>query len=184
MIRAPAIISTERLTLRAVSIRDARALTEAYASDPEATKYLTFRTHHDIRETKRFLRAAVSSWRKGTVFTWVITLRQTGLLIGAIDAHMDKTHVMLGYVLSREYWNRGYMSEAVVAVTEWALAQEEIYRVWAVCDVENIASACVLEKAGMQKEGTLRQWVVLPNRSKTPRDCFCYGKVKAPNEND
>jgi ribosomal-protein-alanine N-acetyltransferase len=94
-----------------------------------------------------------------------------------IDIRME-THANLGYVLARPFWNRGYMTEAVVAVSSWALEQEEIARVWAVCDVENIASARVLEKAGFEREGMLERWMVLPNRGTEPRDCYCYGKVK------
>ena len=49
------------------------------------------------------------------------------------------------------------MTEVVRAVTDWALAQPEVHRVWAVCDVENLASARVMEKAGMAREGKLRR---------------------------
>ena len=47
------------------------------------------------------------------------------------------------------------MSEAARAVTQWALGRPEIFRVWATCDVENAASARLLERVGMQREGTL-----------------------------
>jgi [ribosomal protein S5]-alanine N-acetyltransferase len=50
--------------------------------------------------------------------------------------------------------------------------------VWAVCDVENAASARVLEKAGMRREGVLRRWAMHPNMGEEPRDSFCYAKVK------
>ena len=46
------------------------------------------------------------------------------------------------------------------------------------CDVENKASARVLEKVGMQREGTLRRYIVHPNISPEPRDCFVYSKVR------
>ena len=70
------------------------------------------------------------------------------------------------------------MPDAANAVVEWALAQPEIYRVWAVCDVDNLASARVLEKIGMQCEGLLRRYILHPNISEAPRDCWCYAKVK------
>ena len=71
------------------------------------------------------------------------------------------------------------MNEALKSVVEWALAQPEIYRVWATCDVDNVASARVLERAGMGREGVLRRWLVHPNLSDEPRDCLCYSIVKA-----
>ena len=53
-----------------------------------------------------------------------------------------------------------------------------MYRVYAYCDVENLASARVMEKAGMSFEGVLRRWGVHPNRSSEPRDCRCYAAVR------
>jgi len=70
------------------------------------------------------------------------------------------------------------MPEAAQAVVEWALAQPSIYRVWAVCDVDNLASARVLEKIGMQREGLLHRHIIHPNISAAPRDCWCFAKVK------
>ncbi len=66
------------------------------------------------------------------------------------------------------------MTEAVKAIVDWVLKQESIHRVWAFCDVENLASARVLEKVGMQREGVLRRWMIHPNVSDEPRDCYCY----------
>ena len=84
----------------------------------------------------------------------------------------------IGYVLSRNHWIRGYITEAAKAIVDWASSLEFIYRVWAVCDVENKASARVLEKVGMQREGILRRYIVHPNVSPEPRDCFVYSKIR------
>ena len=53
---------------------------------------------------------------------------------------------------------KGYITEAVKSIVDWAFKQQEIYRVWSVCDVDNIGSARVMEKVGMQREGILRRW--------------------------
>lgn len=45
------------------------------------------------------------------------------------------------------------MTEALRRVLEWTRCQPQIYRVWAECDVENVASARVLQKVGMEHEG-------------------------------
>ncbi len=178
MISAPAEILTTRLMLRKPSIGDAAQIHDAYVRDQEVTRYLTFRSNQTSDETFRFVQHALGSWESGTSFTWTIVLREVARLIGMIEARIDGSQANLGYVLARKYWNKGYMTEAVIAVTQWALRHPDIYRVWAVCDVENAASARVLEKAGMQKEGILRRWILLPNRSEIPRDCFCYAIVK------
>ena len=92
--------------------------------------------------------------------------------------NVDHSGVSIGYVLARAFWGNGYMTEALGAVINWALSQTDVYRVWAICDIENQASVRVMEKAGMQKEGILRRWVKLPRFSETPRDCYCYSIVK------
>jgi RimJ/RimL family protein N-acetyltransferase len=79
-----------------------------------------------------------------------------------------------GYVLARAYWGNGYTSEALDTLREQVLSIEGIYRFYAFCDVENKASARVMEKAGLQKEGLLRRFFIHPNISNEPRDCYVY----------
>jgi [ribosomal protein S5]-alanine N-acetyltransferase len=54
----------------------------------------------------------------------------------------------------------------------------DVHRVYALCDAEHVASAHVMEKCGMQREGLLRKHSVLPNFSPGPRDMLCYAKVR------
>jgi RimJ/RimL family protein N-acetyltransferase len=174
----PERFETERLRLHPPATEDAAAIFATYARDPEVTRYLTWRPHTSPDDTLEFLKYCADGWVKSGPFTWVITLRESGRLAGAIELRPQGHRVELGYVLGRAYWGRGLMTEAVRAVTDWALAQADIYRVWAVCDVANHASARVLEKAGMQREGLLRAWSLHPNAGTAPRDCWCYARAK------
>jgi RimJ/RimL family protein N-acetyltransferase len=61
----------------------------------------------------------------------------------------------------------------------WAVDLSGVYRIWAVCDVENTASARVLEKLGMVRERVLRKWIIHPNVSPVPRDCYVYARVRS-----
>jgi RimJ/RimL family protein N-acetyltransferase len=70
------------------------------------------------------------------------------------------------------------MTEAVRVVVDWLLSQPDIYRVFATCDVDNPASAKVMEKAGTKYEGLLRRYMIHPNISAEPRDCLMYARVK------
>ena len=98
--------------------------------------------------------------------------------VGLIEIRVHTSAVDLGYALSQRWWRQGLMSEALRSVLQWALAQPEIYRVWATCDIENVASARVLERVGMEREGVLRRWLIHPNLADAPRDCLCYSIVK------
>jgi ribosomal-protein-alanine N-acetyltransferase len=70
------------------------------------------------------------------------------------------------------------MTEVLTEVTAWGLRQPAIFRIGAVCDVDNGASAGVLEKSGFVREGLLRRWLVHPNISDEPRDCYSYCCVR------
>ena len=70
------------------------------------------------------------------------------------------------------------MTEATRAIIEWAFQQPSIYGVYATTDIENIGSQRVLEKAGMQCEGTLRKYIVHTNISDIPRDSYMYAITK------
>ena len=173
----PTELCTERLILRKPSKADVRPIYDGYARDPEVIRYLTFRRPRTEQDVEEFIERVLQGWDAGSMLTWAITLKPDGRVMGMIDVRLE-SHANIGYVLAREYWNHGYMTEALRAVVQWAMRQPEIFRLWAVCDVENQASARVMEKAGMECEGILRRWAILPNRSDLPRDCFCYSIVR------
>jgi RimJ/RimL family protein N-acetyltransferase len=177
-VQPPARLTTARLTLRPPGPGDAAAIFAGYAQDPEVTRYLTWQPHGSVAETRRFLRHAAEGWARGTGFTWVLRLRPGGRVAGMIALRPGDHGASIGYVLARALWGQGLMSEAVSAVVDWAIAQPDVYRVWAVCDVDNPASARVLEKAGLQREGVLRRWLLHPGVAPTPRDCLCYARVR------
>ena len=176
--RPPTHIETARLILRKPVAADTPLIYEAYARDPEVTRYLTWRPHRSLADGEQPSAEWMAAWRSGKYFSWVIALKESEELAGMISMRPDGWRVELGYVLGRRWWGRGLMTEAVRAVIDRALAEPEVFRVWAVCDVENTASARVLEKAGMRREGVLRRWAMHPNMGDEPRDCFCYAKVK------
>ena len=95
---------------------------------------------------------------------------------------VDQHGILLGFVLARQFWGNGYMSECIRQIIEWALRQQDIFRVWAFCDIENIASARAMEKAGMSREGLLKKWLRLPYFGDLPRDCYIYAAVREEPE--
>ena len=171
-------IETERLILRKPCMEDAPAIFESYAQNPEVTRYLVWKPHNNLQETEQFLSACRSLWRTGKDFAYAITLKENGTLIGMFGLHPMKMKMEVGYVLACLYWGKGYMTETLRAMIDWAFTQPDIFRVQAICDVENISSARVMEKAGMAREGLLRRYVLHPNISAEPRDVYMYAIVK------
>ena len=178
MARPPDILETSRLRLRPSGSADAEAIYRDYAQDREVTKYLMWLPHRTMEDTREFLRRCEKVRAAGTNFPWAIVRREDDRLFGMIELGLDGHKATIGYVLARPHWGQGYSTEAMRAVVAWCANEPSIWRTWSFCDVGNLASRRVLEKAGMQCEGVLRRWVVHPTTSPEPRDCYSYSRVK------
>jgi len=178
VITPPKTLRTERLRLRKAKLADSEAIFGEYAQDAEVTKYVSWQAHQRVEETREYVQMCLLAWDVGKAYHWVIERREDARLIGMMNARVDAAKWELGFVLAREFWGQGYMTEALKGIIAWALKRKEIYRIWAVCDVDNLASARVMEKAGMEREGVLRRWSVHPNISEEPRDSYCYAITK------
>ena len=152
------ILETPRLILRRVRPTDAEAIF-AYASRPEVTAYLTWRTHRSLEDTYLFIQGLQYGYMEGAAADWGMILREDGRFVGTIGfGHISRIHSYgeVGYVLHPDCWGRGIVAEALRAVIDFAFTHG-INRVEAVHDVENTASGRVMEKAGMTYEGILRK---------------------------
>jgi len=177
-VRPPPFIETKRLLLRPPVSEDAQLVFSAYAQDPEVTKYLIWLPHKDIQETQRFIADCISAWEHSERFPYVITLREGRELVGMIELRLDGVTAEFGYVLSRLHWGKGLMTEALEVLVDWANSQPDIHRLWGRCDVDNVASARVMEKVGLLCEGVMRRQTIHPLLSSEPRDSYCYSLVK------
>jgi RimJ/RimL family protein N-acetyltransferase len=164
--------------LQPPTVDEATAIFTEYAHDPEVTRYLEWSPPQTIETTRDDVRHRIRAWEQETAFSWIITRKTDGLPLGMAELRMRGHQADLGYVIARAHWGQGIATEAVRALTDWALAQPAIRQVWAVCAAENIASARVLEKIGMQREVFLRHWLLYPQRTPGPRTWWCYMKGK------
>jgi len=78
----------------------------------------------------------------------------------------------LGFILARDLWSQGYATEAAGAMVRAGFEQLGVGRIFSTCDVANLASARVLEKAGLRREATLENHRFAKDRWWTS---FLYG---------
>ena len=172
-------LHTPRLRLRRPTLDDAEAAFESYASDPEITRYLTWSAHTSPAQTREHFQQAIDAWdlRMGHR-AWLIERKEDGALLGTIGCTVWFHRVEVGFALGSQFWGLGYTPEALRRVCEAAFEDRRIYRVQALCDEENVRSARVMEKVGMQCEGRLKRYGYHPNRSSVPRDCLMYALAR------
>jgi ribosomal-protein-alanine N-acetyltransferase len=156
------MLETKRLALRAMSLADAPAMFE-YASDPEVTKYVSWPQHSSSSDSERFLRTVIESYKTNCPSGWGIVLKESNAFIGTIGMvcswKRGNYTLEIGYCMNRRNWGYGLATEAAQAVVECLFRQTSVNRIEAQCHCENIASARVLEKCGMQLEGILRNYL-------------------------
>lgn len=174
MIIPPTEITTDRLFLRPPQPEDAFAILTKYAQDPEVVKYLVWKPHKNIETTKAYIHNCLESWETGNSYPWVIINKTDKELIGMFELRISQPKADFGYVLAKSYWRKGFATEVTRSVIDWVKSQDTILMIYAVCDIENGASASVMEKAGLQKTGILPRHIIHPNISSEPRDCFFY----------
>lgn len=157
----PPTIETARLTLRPLTMTDDGAI-YAYCSDPEVSKYVLFETHKTIEDSRVFLRLVLAEYAEGKPSVLGIELKENGKFIGTIgylNWNDDHKRIEIGYAISRTFWNKGYVTEAVKGLINHLFTNSDLIRIEARCKVENIGSSRVMEKAGMKFEGVLRKQV-------------------------
>jgi RimJ/RimL family protein N-acetyltransferase len=176
-VRPPEVIDLARLRLRRPRLSDAPAIFE-YASDPDVTRYADWPISSSIASVQERLRARRDEWDSGAEFNWILTLPPDDRAIGGIACTVSGHAAEFGYLVARRFWGNGYATEAARAIVEWIFSVRPVWRLSATCDVENLASARVLEKAGLAREAILRRAIVRPNLSREPRDALLYSKVR------
>ena len=141
-------IITDRLILRKVKASDAAPMFYHWASDKEVTKYVTWLPHENIQVTEALISYWLEQESDPKTIRYMITTKESDEPIGMIDVvdYIDGVPE-IGYVLSKKQWNKGYMSEACKAFTEYLL-DIGFDKVVIEANVENIASNRVINKCG------------------------------------
>ncbi|HZA10254.1 GNAT family N-acetyltransferase [Mycobacterium sp.] len=168
------ILIWDRVLLRPPRLDDAEALFACIASDPEVTRYLSWMPHSDVGETRRVI---TELFNVGDEQTWLIELRQTGEAVGLCGVRRVSHAVELGYCLAREWWGRGIMSEVLRLLLTELQRDPRVFRVWAVCHVDNARSVRLLQRSGLSLEGRLVRYGMYPNLSTEPQDSLLFAKA-------
>ena len=158
-------LETQRLILRPFDTSDASDMFNGWASDLDVTKYLTWNTHKTVEDTRQILAIWEAQYDKPERLNFAITLKKDQTLIGGIDVvgYLDKVPV-IGYNLSKKYWNNGYMTEAVKCLLNYLFSIGH-NKVIIDAIVENIASNRVILKCGGIFQYTYKEFFQQKNKA-------------------
>lgn len=152
-------LETSRLLLRKVTFKDLEDM-HSFMSSIEVTKYIPFPTHKNLEDTRKFIDYLLEQYAINKKLIWGIQLKETTKLIGTIEfVSFETAHnkAEIAYVLSKDYWGNGIMTEAANEVINFGFKNLNFTRIQARTFKENLSSQKVLKKIGMTYEGTLRK---------------------------
>lgn len=96
---------------------------------------------------------------------WLLIRRCDRVVVGSADFKDlpdEKGHTEIGYGLAAQFRHKGYMTEAVAAMCDWALKQDGVSHVIAETDQENLPSQRILKRCGFERYGnTEKMWWIL-----------------------
>lgn len=158
-------LRTARLFLRPYEIDDFEDFA-ALAGDVAVTRYLYWGPRDRASAREAFDRRLSGETSEGGVKPLSLALfeRITGRFAGEcgiVRVRVEHRDGELGYMLHPEFHGRGLAVEAAREVLRIGFGALKLHRIHATCDDRNMASARVLEKLGMRKEGHFRsnEWV-------------------------
>jgi ribosomal-protein-alanine N-acetyltransferase len=153
------VLSTSRLLLRAASAKDAEAFGDIL-SIPDVSRYSNWPDAPTKAQLKRVMNWMTKAHPTGKGCGWIMEDIASKRVVGAIRynwfARKSKCGE-IGYELHPDFWGKGLMTEAVIAVATCGYQLFGLNRIEAWTLPGNSGSDRVLEKAGFRYEGTLRQ---------------------------
>ena len=153
-------LETERLILRRYVPDDAEDAFKNWTNSETVTKYLTWSPHGTLDVTRGYIQYCIDGYKNADNYNWVIEYKENGQVIGSISVVRLEEEIdcaEIGYRLSEKYWGRGIMPEAFGRVIAFLFREVGVNRIQATHDTNNPKSGRVMEKCGLQYEGTLRQ---------------------------
>jgi [ribosomal protein S5]-alanine N-acetyltransferase len=154
-------LTTARLVLRPYELADAARLQQLAGDRAIADTTLNMPHPYEDGMAETFIGKREKEWREGKDLSFAVTLPGAGLIGGAglMNFSVRHRHAEIGYWIGREFWGRGYCTEAAAAVVRFGFERLDLNRIFAWHMTRNPASGRVMLKLGMTHEGRMRRHV-------------------------
>jgi RimJ/RimL family protein N-acetyltransferase len=154
-------LTGRRVALRRFHLGDVAEFV-AYRSSAEVARFQSWDAPYPREEGERLIQQMMKQHpdMAGEWFQFAVVLRSTGQLVGdcaAMPHADDPRQCEIGFTIAGEHQGHGYATEAARLLVGYLFAGRGKHRITASCDARNAASAAVLERLAMRREGHLRE---------------------------
>lgn len=141
-------LQTERLILRALRPEDFEEYAR-FMADPDVMRYLSG-DPLSRADSWRSMAAVMGHWMLRGYGMWAVERKEDGAFVGRVGLHNPEGWPALevGWTLGKDYWGKGYASEAAHTAMHYAFATQSVDRMISVIDPGNIASQKVAARLG------------------------------------
>lgn len=151
------MITTSRLLLRPFTVSDAPKLL-VMSHEDGLRRWIPDQVYRDLPHAEQVVCALVAHTANPpapSVRPYVLGIeeRETGALIGHVGLSPARGSVEIGYAIEQRLQGRGLATEAVEAMSRWALSELSLPEVLGIVAVDNVYSCRVLEKVGFVLDG-------------------------------
>jgi ribosomal-protein-alanine N-acetyltransferase len=143
-------LETQRTFMRDILGNDFEFLLNMM-SDPEVMRF--YPKPSDAKEVRAFIDRMRVRYREDGCGLWLVVDRESGQPLGRAGLMRQTINGQdeweVGYMIDRQFWRRGFATEAATAVRDWAFAERKHPRVISLIRPENTPSQGVARKLGM-----------------------------------
>lgn len=173
-------LETKRLILRKPSLKDIEDIYEGLSEYEVAKRLVGVSYPYEKKSGIDWIKRAIKSWNKQEKYHFLVELKSERKVIGCMSlAEVNKFNgtAKTGSWINKKYWRNGYITEAKIAVNDFAFNVLKLRKLETQVFTDNVASNAVQKKVGYKLEGVKRKSI----KSKTTGkiyDVNMYGMLK------
>lgn len=173
-------ITTERLRLRKFELSDAERVQELCNNYNIYKSTINLPYPYHLENAINWINTHKENFDNDRLYEFAISDKNSGTLYGAIGLSNNKNHKNgeVAYFIGEEFWGRGYGTEALTAIINFAFDYKNYHRIYARFFESNPASGRMMQKAKMAYEGKQIDHIFKENRYET---LLLYGIIKNDN---
>lgn len=167
----------ENIYFKPLDVKDTEEI-HCYASDEVVSRFIGWRLMKTLDETREYIEEMIKREAAETHLYASVVLSSTETIIGTamiFNFDWNAKHAEIGYVFHRDYWGKGYCSEAVKLMNQFSFENLQLHKLHARVVDANIGSIRVLEKSGYMLEGRLKDYLFIDG---VYYDSLLFGKIE------
>ena len=163
-------------SLRLISKADTNTIFKWF-SDDQVVKYLPYSKVNSPDDTLNLIQKIVAI-NPEKACSYIVSEHQKDIGFLTLRRTNKFSLCIATSLLDKNYWGTGKALDILNGYINHFIKYDEIYRIWAICHLDNKYSSGLMEKAGMIQEGILRRGGFFPNLASEPNDVYLYSFVK------